>query len=196
MKKLLLTLALLTLSITTQAAVYEVKARNNATTGGVGLTVAAFNVGDLFIVTVNPLDLWSAGQDPRWSNANGLTGPNLLSTGLADATGDRPTNARGAGTLIGTSFGNWSQGGLTAPYGALVGEWGNSVGQYFLIGTQYSGVAVDSQLKLFYFDSNRLDNKGSVLVNLSVAAVPEPETYVLMLVGLSLVGFSARRRKV
>jgi hypothetical protein len=196
MKKLLLTLALLTLSITTQAAVYEVKARNNATTGGVGLTVAAFNVGDLFTVTVNPLDLWSAGQDPRWSNANGLTGPNLLSTGLADVTGDRPTNARGAGTLIGTSFGNWSQGGLTAPYGALVGEWGNSVGQYFLIGTQYVGVAADSQLKLFYFDSNRLDNKGSVLVNVSVTAVPEPETYILMLVGLSLVGFSARRRKV
>jgi len=198
MKKILLSLALVlfTLSITAQAAVYEVKARKNATSGGVGVSVAALSVGSLFTVTVDPLDLWSAGQDPRWSNANGLTGPNLLSTGLADVTGDRPTNARGAGTLIGTNFGNWSQGGLTAPYGALVGEWGNSVGQYFLIGTQYSGVAVDSQLKLFYFDSNKLDNKGSVFVSLSVAAVPEPETYALMLLGLSLVGFSARRRQV
>ena len=195
MKKIILSLALFTISIATQAAVYEVKARNNSTSGGAGLSVAAFNTGDLFTVNVDQLDLWSAGQDPRWSNANGLTGANLFSTGLADLTGDRPTNARGAGILIGTGFGNWTQGGLTAPYGALVGEWGNSVGQYFLIGTQYSGVAVGSQLKLFYFDSNRLDNKGSVLVNLNVTAVPEPETYVMFLAGLVLVGFFSRGRK-
>jgi hypothetical protein len=31
-------------------------------------------------------------------------------------------------------------------------------------------------------------------INLSVAAVPEPETYALMLAGLGLVGFVARRR--
>lgn len=29
----------------------------------------------------------------------------------------------------------------------------------------------------------------------SVAAIPEPETYALMLAGLGLVGFMARRRK-
>jgi hypothetical protein len=29
---------------------------------------------------------------------------------------------------------------------------------------------------------------------LDVSAVPEPETYALMLVGLGLVGFAARRR--
>jgi hypothetical protein len=32
-------------------------------------------------------------------------------------------------------------------------------------------------------------------VNSSVTAVPEPETYALMLAGLGLVGFAARRRK-
>lgn len=31
-------------------------------------------------------------------------------------------------------------------------------------------------------------------INLSVAAVPEPETYAMMLAGLALVGFAARRR--
>ncbi|MPS47706.1 FxDxF family PEP-CTERM protein [Methylobacillus sp.] len=31
--------------------------------------------------------------------------------------------------------------------------------------------------------------------NLTIAAIPEPETYALMLAGLGLVGFAARRRK-
>jgi hypothetical protein len=31
--------------------------------------------------------------------------------------------------------------------------------------------------------------------NFSVTAVPEPETYALMLAGLGVVGFVARRRK-
>jgi hypothetical protein len=193
MKKIIFGLLMLT-SLAAQATVYEVKARNNATTGGTGLLVESLTVGSTFTLSVDPLDLWSAGQDPRWSNANGLAG-NFYSTGFADTSGDKPTNKKGAGTLIGTTYSLWTQGGLTAPVGALVGEWGNSVGQYFLIGTQYSGLALDSQLKLFYFDSNRLDNKGSVLVNLSVAAVPEPETYAMLLAGLGLIGFTARRRK-
>lgn len=36
---------------------------------------------------------------------------------------------------------------------------------------------------------------GSYLGGITVAAVPEPETYALMLAGLGLIGFSARRRK-
>jgi len=34
-----------------------------------------------------------------------------------------------------------------------------------------------------------------MLDNVSVAAVPEPETYALMLAGLGLLGFMARRKK-
>jgi len=33
-------------------------------------------------------------------------------------------------------------------------------------------------------------------VTLTVAAVPEPETYALMFAGLALVGFAARRRRL
>ncbi len=36
---------------------------------------------------------------------------------------------------------------------------------------------------------------GSYLGGISVAAVPEPETYAMLLAGLGLIGFSARRRK-
>jgi hypothetical protein len=174
------------------AAVYEVKAYDNSTSGGAGVAVAAFNVGDAFTVSVNPLDLWNAGALPRWSNADGLTG-NLFATGGADTNGDLPSGT--PGVQIGQSFGTWSQGGLVAPYGALVGAWDTTPSNYFLIGTNFAGVATasTSNLKLYYFDSNFGDNTGSILVN--VTAVPEPETYAMLLAGLGLIGFMSRRRR-
>jgi hypothetical protein len=189
----LYTTVLLSLPAVSLATVYNVDANANSTSGGVGQTVV-FTVGDAFTVTVNPLDLWNAGALPRWSNANGLTGATLLATGAADTNGDVPSLV--AGTVIGPgAFGNHSQGGLSAPFGSLVGEWGNTLGSYFVIGTNYSGVAADSTLNLYYFDSNNSDNTGSILADVSVAAVPEPETYAMLLAGLSLIGFSTRKRK-
>lgn len=44
------------------------------------------------------------------------------------------------------------------------------------------------------FDHTGGDNMGLMLDNVSVTAVPEAETYALMLTGLGLVGFAARRR--
>lgn len=44
------------------------------------------------------------------------------------------------------------------------------------------------------FDHAGGDNLGLILDNVSVVAVPEPETYALMLAGLSLIGFAARHR--
>ena len=178
--------------VQSMAAVYQVKAYDNSTSGGTGVAVAAFNVGDAFTVSVNPLDLWNAGALPRWSNADGLTG-NLFATGGADTNGDLPSGT--AGVQIGQSFGTWSQGGLVAPYGALVGAWDTTPSSYFLIGTNFAGVATasTSNLKLYYFDSNFGDNTGSILVN--VTAVPEPETYAMLLAGLGLIGFMSRRRR-
>ncbi len=199
MKKTLLSLiALVSLVASAQAmaAVYTVSANANATTltGRVGVSVAPLTVGSTFTISANPLDLWDTGAAGRWSNANGLTGPNLLSTGAADINGDNP-NVR-AGRVIGSSFANLTLGGLTAAQGALVGEWSNNLGQYFLIGTNYSGVALASGLKLYNFDTTKAGNTGSILVNfnVNVSAVPEPETYNMMLAGLVFIGFAVGRR--
>jgi hypothetical protein len=37
------------------------------------------------------------------------------------------------------------------------------------------------------------DNFGALLDNVSVSAIPEPESYAMLLAGLSLIGFMARR---
>lgn len=167
--------------------VYEVKALDNSTSGGVGLAVSVF-AGQSFSVSADINDLWNAGPLPRWSNADGLNAV-LLSTGAADVNGDNPNVT--AGNKIGDVLPFWTQNGLTAPYGTLVGQWGN--GDYFTVGTTYTGTAVDNTLNLFYFDSNTGGNRGSILA--SVTAIPEPETYAMLLAGLGLVGFIARRRK-
>ena len=132
-------------------------------------------------------DLWNAGALPRWSNADGLN-TTLLYTASTDS--QVPVNA--IGTVIGDNiYGNWTQNGLTAAYGTLVGQFNS--GSFFSIGTAYTGTAsTTGTLKLFYFDSNYGDNSGSVMA--SVTAVPEPETYAMLLAGLGVMGAIARRR--
>lgn len=170
---------------------FEVKALENSTTGGNGKdTGFKLEPGYTFSISVDTNDLWNAGALPRWSNANGLTkdlyyptstDPDLIAWG-----------APAPGTLIGTKFPLWTQGGLTAPFGTLVGQIGS--GNFFSIGTTFSGTAAASgTLKLFYFDFNNVDNAGSVVAH--VNAVPEPETYAMLLAGLGIVGAMARRRK-
>jgi len=165
---------------------YNVKAYENSTSGGVGLEVDVF-AGNTFSILASSSDYWNAGALPRWSNANGLTG-DLIASGVADVTGDNP----GAEfDLVGVAFPNWTQNGLTAPYGTLVGQFGS--GDFFKVGTSYTGVATANKLKLFYFDSNYGDNSGSIKVR--VTAVPEPETYAMLLAGLGVIGFMSRRRR-
>lgn len=94
--------------------------------------------------------------------------------------------------LIGEPYPLWTQENLTAPYGNQVGQIDN--GNFFQIGTNYSGTASSSgTLKLYYFDSNYSDITGSISAH--VTAVPEPETFAMLLAGLGLVAGIARKRK-
>jgi hypothetical protein len=152
------------------AAVFVVDALGNSSTGGFGLSSLTLLAGETFTVSVSTDDLWSAGALPRYSDADGLTG----------------------GTHIGADFGLWTENGLSAPFGSLVGELG---GVYRVLGASFSGPAWNSgTLHLYYWDSNFADNFGTV--SASLIAVPEAASWAMMLVGFGAAGALLRRRRV
>jgi hypothetical protein len=151
------------------AVTVTVQSAANSTGGGVGLATGIFlTAGQGFTVTANPSDTWSLGSNDlgctRESNANGLT----------------------------ACFGNYSQGGLTALYGSLVGQIAG--GNFFLLGSNFTGPAsATGQLFLYNFDSNTGDNSGEIVAN--VSAVPVPPALALLGTGLIGLGALARKKK-
>lgn len=166
------------------AASFVVDARANSSTGGVGASTLTFSMGDRFRVNVASTDLWSAGALPRWSNANGIDGPDLLATGMDDS-------GEAMGTLIGRDqFGDYTQDGLTAAFGSLVGRMGT---EFRFIGTSFEGTAwADGPLQLFYWDSNGGDN--TEFITAAVSAIPEPATWAMLILGFGVVGGAMRRK--
>ncbi len=73
---------------------------------------------------------------------------------------------------------------FTTTSGAIWNLWGNSATDYQLY--SYGPVAVDVHSTSLFMVA--------VPANI-MAAVPEPQTYAMMIVGLGLLGFVARRRK-
>lgn len=185
MKKGLIVGALLAgVSLPASAATIVVFAQENSSSGGVAaLPGLVLTTGDTLTVTSSTNDLWSAGALPRYSDASGLTG-NRFAT-AADDSGQAP------GTLIGTDFGLWTQDGFSAPYGSLVGRIN---GVYKLLGANFAGPAWTSgALELYYWDSNNGDNFGSITFDVNAAAaVPEPSTWALLILGFGMVGVGLR----
>ncbi|WP_296886038.1 PEP-CTERM sorting domain-containing protein [Thiobacillus sp.] len=80
-------------------------------------------------------------------------------------------------------YGYFPQGGYVHQYTPLAYNY--TTLQTITFGNDFKGV----NKLVFSSVYAQVDN-----INLSVATVPEPETYALMLAGLGLVGFAARRR--
>jgi hypothetical protein len=171
------------LSNPAQAAVFVVDSAANSSTGGVGLATFDVAAGQRIRITSSTNDLWSLGALPRFSDGNGLVG-DRFATALDDS-------GQAVGTRIGQSFGLWSQNGLSAAYGALVGEIG---GVYRLLGANGTQTAWGTgTLKLYNWDSNSSDNLGAI--SFTVAIVPEPATWALLIAGFTLVGTGLRARR-
>ena len=85
--------------------------------------------------------------------------------------------------------------------GQVVGYSNTATGDYHAFITGPNGVGMTDLSSLavnlpdgitFVGGAKAINNHGQILVGVSV---PEPETYVMLLAGLALLGFMARRRK-
>ena len=131
---------------------------------------------------------------------------------------DSYTFAMGSGTLLNTSAlgsfitGPVSGGGAALNFTFTDSNTGTSVGNggsmgpytsYVVIGSYSDGGAFNPytdgglyQLVLGFNDGLTVDaDYDDMVIGLNVTAVPEPETYALMLAGIGAIGFIARRRQ-
>ena len=131
-----------------------------------GVTLSAGQTYNFSVV--NPETLWSAGSEYPYSRDSTANGIDPVASG----------------------YGQWTEYGFTANYGALVGEAGST---FFLIGTSLTTSGLSGDLKVGYWDSYYPDNSGTQ--TLTISAVPESSTWAMMVLGFAGVGFVAYRRK-
>lgn len=120
--------------------------------------------------------------DGSTSNAGVLSHDFTLNAGTTyTAFFDLAGNQRGGSDTMTATFGTSSQ--------AFAFAWNQAWGTYSLAFTPTT-----SGIYTLSFDHAGGDNVGIILDNVAIQAVPEPESYALLLAGLGVMGAVARRR--
>jgi hypothetical protein len=149
--------------------------------GGVDLTSATYNVS------------WpasgNASLDLNGSEAGSITRTlgGLTVNGQYSLTFDYAANQDGLGVLVGVSR------PFDAGVGATSASFSSGSFASFTSG-QLLFSATSTSMNLV-FQSSIGGPRGAILDNIQVAAVPEPHEWAMMVAGLGLVGWAARRRR-
>ena len=118
-----------------------------------------------------------------------LSNKGALNATISGPVAAGPLNFTFADLFQGTSIGNGQNLGDFTSY-AVLGSFAGAVFTPFTLGGAYD-------LILGFNDGMRVDSDyDDIVVGLKVAAIPEPETYALMLAGLGAMGFLHRRRRI
>jgi hypothetical protein len=173
------------------AAVSPVSHATSVSPGGVG-TVGILT--DLGTFNAGMYTLTGSGIVDLVGNGSFRMRPDGLPETTVTAPGYGAFNPNGSFTADG-SFG---AAGLNAKVGALIGTLSAtpaSPADWFLIGFSTTvTLTAAGHIYASVNDTFHNNNTGSFEVNVA-AAVPEPETYAMLLAGLGLLGFAARRKR-
>jgi hypothetical protein len=179
------------------------------------IALAALNAANIHVIGISQpsgtgLDVASAGSQTGQAGdiANGSAGQATFITGgtggqfFASATASQIENI--VKTAITSSFNTYSKvcidssgapAGVTVAHAACItGSFDRSITRTFDFSTTFTGVTAGT------YDFSILGTvdgatAGTELDHIVVTGVPEPETYAMMLAGLGLLGFMARRRR-
>ena len=117
-----------------------------------------------------------------------LSNKGALNASISGPVSAGALNFTFADLFQGTAIGNGQNLGDFTSY-AVLGSFAGAVFTPFTLGGAYD-------LILGFNDGLRVDSDyDDMVVGLKVVAIPEPETYALLMAGLGAVGFIARRRR-
>ena len=167
------------------ATIVNVDGRTNTSMDGANAVSVSLDAGTYEVRFVT--DAYTAFS--RWSGESGCNGD-----GLHCRSGwENSARIIADSTLY--KFGDGDASGGLGPLGGEDGYFG-SAATSFAHSAIYSmkfTLAQAGDVKFFIYDDHLTDNRGGV--SLSVAAVPEPATWAMLIAGFGLVGMAARRRK-